>query len=83
MVENIQSGIQNKFDHIGDKRSRKADRRLNSSDSSRDSWKICGAGEDVGSYFDLLYEDLYTNHLTRSVLLVSANIIFKTTIMEK
>ena len=66
--------------HIGDKRSRKTNRRLNSSDSPRDSWKMCGAGEDVGSYFDLLYEDLYTNHLTRSVLLVSANIIFKTKI---
>ena len=69
VVENLQSKIQNKFYNIGDKRSRKADRRLNSSDSSRDSWKICGAGEDVGSYFDLLYENLYTNHLTRSVLL--------------
>ena len=65
----------NLYQPTGYQRGRKTNRRFNTSNSSRNSWKMCRTNKDFSSNIDLFYEDIYSNYITRYDRLITGKFL--------
>ena len=65
----------NLYQPTGYQGSRKTNRRFNTSNSSRNSWKMCRTNKDFSSNIDLFYEDIYSNYITRYNRLITGKFL--------